>query len=70
MGEETSRGTKFHVGDAVYKWTGEYGGQGIVRGVIVLPNGEPRYIVSHKIENGFGVLYHIYRENDLRIGED
>jgi hypothetical protein len=61
-----SREPKFQIGQAVEKWTGNYGGPGIVRG-IARDEGQPlRYIVGHKIEGGHGEFYHIYAEGNLR----
>lgn len=57
---------KFKVGDAVFKWTGDYGGPGIVRGTSVLPSGKLRYLVGHRIEGGTGEFLHVYAEGNLR----
>lgn len=58
---------KFRIGDQVYKWTGDYGGIGTVRGIAINNKGEYRYMVSHMIEDGFGEFIHIYAENQLRV---
>jgi hypothetical protein len=57
---------KFEVGQLVYKWTGDYGGPGRVRGVIPLPDGKLRYLVGHRIEGGTGEFLHIYAAGNLR----
>lgn len=57
---------KFKVGDAVFKWTGDYTGPGIVRDVCVLPNGKMRYLVGHRIDGGSGEFLHVYAEGNLR----
>jgi hypothetical protein len=64
------RDPKFQIGDAVFKWTGDYTGPGIVRGVCVFPNGKVRYLVGHKIEGGEGEFLHIYAEGNLRRHPD
>jgi hypothetical protein len=62
---------KFKVGDFVYKHTGEYGGPGIVRAVVVLPGGRLRYLVGHMIADGYGEFLHIYSQGNLRpLGEE
>jgi hypothetical protein len=57
---------KFEIGQHVYKWTGDYGGPGIVRGIAGLDNGKLRYLVGHKIEGGTGEFLHVYAEGNLR----
>lgn len=57
---------KFKVGDAVYKWTGDYGGPGVVRGITTLQNGKLRYLVGHVIDGGIGEFLHVYAEGNLR----
>lgn len=57
---------KFEIGQPVYKWTGDYGGPGIVRGIAGLDNGKLRYLVGHKIDSGTGEFLHIYAEGNLR----
>jgi hypothetical protein len=60
---------KFEIGQHVFKWTGNYGGPGIVRG-IANDHGQPlRYLVGHSIEGGFGEFYHVYAEGNLRDPE-
>jgi hypothetical protein len=57
---------KFEVRQLVYKWTGNYGGPGIVRG-IANDEGQPlRYLVGHRIEGGYGEFFHVYAEGNLR----
>lgn len=61
---------KFEIGQLVYKWTGNYGGPGRVRG-IANDEGQPlRYLVGHRIEGGFGEFYHVYAEGNLRESGD
>jgi hypothetical protein len=60
---------KFKIGDSVYKWTGDYTGPGVVRGISTLPSGKIRYLVGHKIEGGTGEFLHIYAEGNLRAHE-
>lgn len=61
-----THGPKFELRQVVEKWTGNYGGPGIVRG-IANDDGQPlRYLVGHKIEGGFGEFYHVYAEGNLR----
>ena len=57
---------KFNVGDRVFKWTGDYTGPGIVRGITRLPSGKARYLVGHKIEGGSGEFLHIYASGNLK----
>lgn len=57
---------KYQIGDAVFKWTGDYTGPGIVRGITKLPTGKTRYLVGHKIEGGAGEFLHVYAEGNLR----
>jgi len=57
---------KFEVGQHVYKWTGNYGGHGVVRGIANDTDQPLRYLVGHKIEGGFGEFYHVYAEGNLR----
>ena len=57
---------KFEIGQPVYKWTGDYGGPGIVRNVTALPDGKVRYLVGHRIEGGTGEFLHIYAGGNLR----
>lgn len=57
---------KFQIGDAVFKWTGDYTGPGIVRGISILGNGKLRYLVGHRIEGGDGEFLHVYAEGNLR----
>ncbi len=57
---------KFHVGDTVFKWTGDYTGPGIVRGVSQNGKGQWRYIVGHTVAGGQGEFLHIYSEGNLR----
>ncbi len=68
MTAETTQ-TKFQVGDSVFKWTGDYTGPGIVRGIAFLGNGKARYLVGHQIKGGEGELLHTYAEGNLRVGE-
>lgn len=60
---------KFSEGDAVFKWTGEYTGPGIVRASFLNAKGQTRYVVSHVIVGGEGDLLHIYSEGNLRPDE-
>ena len=57
---------KFEVGQLVYKWTGDYGGPGRVRGIATLPDGKVRYLVGHRIEGGRGEFLHVYAAGNLR----
>ena len=57
---------KFQIGEEVFKWTGDYTGPGIVRGITVLPSGKIRYLVGHQIVNGHGEFLHVYAEGNLR----
>jgi len=57
---------KFETGQTVLKWTGDYGGPGIVRGIAGLENGKLRYLVGHRIEGGTGEFLHVYAEGNLR----
>lgn len=57
---------KFETGQTVLKWTGDYQGPGIVRGIAGLANGKLRYLVGHKIEGGIGEFLHVYAEGNLR----
>lgn len=61
---------KFQVGDHVFKHTGDYTGPGIVRGLVMLPNEKPRYLVGHTINGGTGEFLHIYAGYNLRRVED
>ncbi len=57
---------KFQIGDHVTKWTGDYTGPGIVRGISILGNGKVRYLVGHRIEQGTGEFLHVYAEGNLQ----
>lgn len=57
---------EYGTGDRVYKYDGDYSGPGVVRGVIVKPNGKKRYIVGHRIDGGTGEFLHIYSAKNLR----
>ena len=59
-------GPKYQINDHVFKWTGDYTGPGIVRGIAMLPNGKVRYLVGHKIEGGDGEFLHVFAEGNLR----
>jgi hypothetical protein len=61
---------KFEIGQLVYKWTGDYGGPGRVRGITVLPDGKLRYLVGHRIEGGKGEFLHVYAAGNLRESND
>jgi len=50
----------------VFKWTGDYTGPGLVRGIAELENGRLRYLVGHRLEGGTGELLHVYAEGNLR----
>jgi hypothetical protein len=58
---------KFKIGQWVEKWTGDYTGPGIVRGISTLANGRLRYLVGHRIEGGYGEFLHVYAEGNLRL---
>lgn len=62
-------GSKFKLGDAVFKWTGDYTGSGTVRAISVLPSGKVRYLIGHTIEGGSGEFLHVYAEGNLRAIE-
>ena len=57
---------KYQIGQLVFKWTGDYGGPGVVRGIAVNAKGQTRYMVGHTIDGGFGEFLHIYAEGNLR----
>ena len=57
---------KFEIGQTVLKWTGDYGGPGIIRGIAGLENGKLRYLVGHQITGGTGEFLHVYSEGNLR----
>jgi hypothetical protein len=57
---------KFEVGDRVEKWTGDYTGPGIVRGICRIGNDKVRYLVGHQIAGGTGEFLHIYAVGNLR----
>lgn len=61
---------RFHIGQKVEKFTGDYTGPGIVRGITFLENGIIRYVVAHKLEGGTGQLLHLYSESNLREHND
>ena len=58
---------KFNIGDRVFKWTGDFTGHGIVRGVSKLPSGKLRYLVGHTIVGGKGEFLHVYASGNLRL---
>ena len=58
---------KFKIGQWVEKWTGDYTGPGIVRGISTLASGRLRYLVGHRIEGGIGEFLHVYAEGNLRM---
>jgi hypothetical protein len=45
---------KFKIGQWVEKWTGDYTGPGIVRGISTLASGRLRNLVGLRIEGGIG----------------
>ena len=57
---------KFEIGQIVFKWTGDYTGPGVVRGLSKLPSGKIRYLVGHQITGGTGEFLHVYAEGNLR----
>jgi hypothetical protein len=57
------------VDDEVEKIGGQYGGPGVIKAVISLNDGNIRYIVSHKIEGGWGQLLHIYSPQQIKPRE-
>lgn len=57
---------KFAIGDAVVKWTGDYTGPGIVRGISYNSKGQVRYMVGHTVQGGTGEFLHVYAEGNLR----
>jgi hypothetical protein len=57
---------KFQIGQPVFKWTGDFTGRGIVRGIAANGAGKVRYLVGHKVEGGTGEFLHIYAEGNLR----
>jgi hypothetical protein len=61
---------KFGIGQRVFKWTGDYTGPGIVRGIAFNGKGQPRYMVGHQIEAGTGEFLHVYAEGNLRATEE
>jgi hypothetical protein len=60
----------FTIGQTVFKWTGDYTGPGIVRGIAQLGNGKVRYLVGHRLGGGEGELLHVYAEGNLRAISD
>lgn len=56
---------RFKPGDAVRKFTGDYGGPGEVIGTVEF-DGKTRYVVAFKIEGGFGRFLHLLSEHQLR----
>jgi hypothetical protein len=54
----------FIIGEKVKKIGGQYGGPGVVKAVITV-SGSLRYVVAHRIQDGWGELLHIYSENQL-----
>jgi hypothetical protein len=58
---------KFKIGQWVEKWTGDFTGPGIVRGISTLASGRLRYLVGHRIEGGIGEFLHVYAEGNLRM---
>ena len=60
----------FHVGDQVFKHTGDYRLSGEIRGAFTLWDEGPwRYVVRHKAEGG-GFFCHIYSASNLRLADD
>lgn len=57
---------KFSIGDPVYKWTGDYTGPGVVRGISRNGKGQIRYMVGHTVQGGHGEFLHVYAEGNLR----
>src|SRR6185369_15810607 len=57
---------KFQMGDVVYKWTGDYTGPGVVRGLSLNAKGQIRYLVGHRVKGGSGEFLHVYAEGNLR----
>lgn len=60
---------KFAIGDSVFKWTGDYTGPGVVRGISHNSKGQVRYMVGHTIIGGTGEFLHVYAEGNLRPPE-
>lgn len=59
---------KFKVGQQVNKFSGDYGGVGkVICGFI--DEDRIRYVVSFRIQNGFGTFYHILTEKQLEDNE-
>lgn len=56
----------FEKGDIVEKYSGDYGGPGVIEAVLDISDGRRRYLVAHKISGGWGTLLHIYGESQLR----
>jgi hypothetical protein len=50
----------FPIGSRVRKLGGSYGGPGIVRGHATIETGEVRYLVGHRIADGYGEFLHVY----------
>ncbi|MEY9235349.1 hypothetical protein ABIF78_007672 [Bradyrhizobium japonicum] len=61
---------KFEIGDRVMKWTGDYTGPGIVRGICRTGGDKLRYLVGHQIAGGTGEFLHIYASGNLTKIED
>jgi hypothetical protein len=58
---------EYEIGDRVEKFTGDYSGEGEIRGYFYAWEGGPlRYIVKHTLEGGRGYLCHIYSPKNLR----
>jgi hypothetical protein len=57
---------RLQIGDDVEKFGGSYGGPGRIVSKFPVNENEWRFIVSHKIEGGYGKLLHIYTAGQLR----
>lgn len=64
---EVMRDIKFAIGTRVEKFTGDYTGPGVVRGITILEGGKVLYLVGHRIEGGKGEFVHVYSAANLRV---
>lgn len=61
--------TRFSFGDKVIKFSGDYGGPGVVVGTFPDESGKPWVAWSFKPEGGFGKCAHFLREHQLKLLE-
>lgn len=62
------RSEELEPGDLVYKFSGDYGGWGVVQQILSTLDGRVRYLVAYSIAgpDAFGSILHINNRNQLK----